>query len=190
MRNNLIRKIELILRHIIKPEEKESEKNILKFICIGKGADIGCGSNKVSKNCIGVDLVGKGEIGKSGCEKNKISEADFCSNGDDLFMFKNNELDFIVARHNLEHYNNPKKTIEEWKRVLRVGGKVGVIVPDDDYVSSITLDAHLFSNKETSTHKVSFNSKSLRKLFIGSGFKILSSGVATKHWSIYLIGEK
>ncbi|MDO8623474.1 MAG: class I SAM-dependent methyltransferase [archaeon] len=177
-RNNLLRKIEVNFRVI---NNKNKEKNILKTICIGKGADIGCGSDKISENCIGIDLTGKGEEGKFGSQKGKFSQADFKSEGDNLKMFKNNKLDFIVAKHNLEHYENPEKTLNEWKRVLKKGGKIGVIVPDDKYLNTKTLDP---------THKCEFNLDSLEELFKKVGFKIVDKGAALKHWSIYIIAEK
>ena len=158
----------------------DPERDILKKICIGKGLDIGCGSRKVSKNCIGVDLFSKGEIGKFGCENKKTSEADIKASGDKL-PFKENEFDFLVAKHNLEHYENPEKTLVEWKRVLKKEGKIGVVVPDERYVNTKKLDP---------THYCSFNLETLEDLFRKVGFKILSKGVALKHWSIYIIGEK
>lgn len=180
MRNNLLRKVELKIRNL-RGFWRNREQIILSSICRGKGADIGCGSNKVSENCIGIDLFGKNERGRFGCEKDMISVADYKSHGDDLKMFKSGELDFIVAKHNLEHYKDVKKTLKEWKRVLKKDGKVGVIVPDDRFVNSPKLDA---------THFVSFIPTSLKKLFEDSGFKIAREGVAVPHWSIYLIAEK
>jgi predicted SAM-dependent methyltransferase len=157
------------------------ESLILKTVAKGRGADIGCGSRKISQNCIGVDLTPKGEKGKFGCEKNKTSVADFSSSGDNLSMFCDEELDFIVSKHNLEHYEKPEQTIREWKRVLKKGGVVGVIVPDDKYVNSLKLD---------STHRVNFNLDNIEELFRKAGFKIVKKGTAVKHWSIYIIAKK
>ena len=180
MRNNFLRKVELHLR-LFYSHWKNREKKILSSVCKGKGADIGCGSNKVSPNCIGIDITSKGTSGKYGCEKNKVSVSDYDASGDNLFMFKDNELDFIVAKHNLEHYDNPVLTIQEWKRVLKKGGKIGVIVPDDKFVNTLKLDP---------THKYFFTLEKLTKLFKNQNFKILKKGIAIPHWSIYLIAQK
>jgi ubiquinone/menaquinone biosynthesis C-methylase UbiE len=179
-KNNFLRKVEINLKEFLFGG-KNKERNILRKLCVGKGADIGCGSNKVSENCIGVDLSGKGEKGKYGNQKGEISRADYKSSGDNLKMFKNNELDFLVAKHNLEHYENPEKTLKEWKRVLKKGGKIGVVVPDDKYVDSFKLDLD---------HKNKFTLESLEELFERIGFKVIDKGFATKHWSIYLVAEK
>ena len=180
-RNNLLRKIELHLKLLFFPSLRKKEKNILAEITIGRGLDIGCGSEKVSPNCIGVDITPRGEKGKFGSQKNKVSVADYTLSGDNLYIFKNEEFDFIVAKHNLEHYLYPEKVLMEWKRVLKKGGKIGIVVPDDRYVNSIKLDP---------SHKTSFNLESLENLFRKCGFKIIKSGTAIKHWSIYLIAEK
>lgn len=175
---NFLRKREGNLRSLF--GRIDPEKDILKRICIGKGLDIGCGSEKISENCIGIDLFGKGEIGKYGNQKGKISKADIKASGDKL-PFKDNEFDFLVAKHNLEHYENPEKTLIEWERVLKKGGKIGVIVPDEKYVNTKGLDP---------THYCSFDLETLEYLFKKVGFKILKKGFALKHWSIYIIGEK
>jgi len=180
-RNSLLRKIELHLKLLLFPSVRKREKNILKKITAGKGLDIGCGCEKVSPNCIGIDITPRGEKGKFGSQKSKISVADYTLSEDNLYIFKDNSFDFIVAKHNLEHYLNPEKTLMEWKRVLKKGGKIGVVVPDDRYVDSIKLDP---------THKVSFTLEKLEELFKNAGFNILESGIAIKHWSIYLIAEK
>jgi len=179
-RNNFLRKIEVHFRLVIL-KQTDRESLILKTVAKGRGADIGCGSRKISPNCIGVDLTPKGKKGNFGCEKNKISVADFSSSGDNLYMFCDEELDFIVAKHNLEHYEKPEQTLCEWKRVLKKGGVVGVVVPDDKYVDSLKLD---------STHRINFNLDNIEKLFEKLGFKIIKKGIALKHWSIYLIAEK
>ncbi|MCX8082122.1 MAG: class I SAM-dependent methyltransferase, partial [bacterium] len=179
-RNNFIRKIELHIR-LLFPHYQHREKNLLLSIIQGRGLDIGCGAEKVSPSCIGIDIIAPGEKGRFGSQKGKISVADYVISGDNLHIFKDEEFDFIVAKHNLEHYSHPDKTLMEWKRVLKKGGKIGVIVPDDRYVDSTGLDP---------THKVSFTLENLEELFKNKGFIILASGVAIKHWSIYLIAKK
>jgi len=161
--------------------DNQTERDILKPLCIGRGLDIGCGSRKISESVMGVDIIAKGEKGKYGNQKGMVSNADINTSGDKLKMFKDNSIDFIVAKHNLEHYDNPLNTLIEWGRVLKLEGKLGVIVPDNRFVDSMNLDP---------THKVSFTPESLRVLFLDAGFKILSDGIALKHWSIFLIGEK
>ena len=170
-----------ILEAVTRQRFFKCERNELKAICQGRGIDVGCGNSKITESCIGIDMVGKNEIGKYGSQRNKPSKADYKLEGDNLYIFKDNEFDFIVASHNLEHYADPKKTLLEWKRVLKKNGNVGVIVPNNDKVYSMELDP---------THKVSFNRDSLIRLFKEAGFQIIKEGHALKNWSLYLIAKK
>jgi len=176
--NNKLRVIEAVFRTKILGVNERKE---LENICIGRGADIGCGGKKITKECIGVDLYGKGELGEYGSQKGVKSAATHKSEGGCLPFFENDELDFIVSCHNLEHFKHPLEPLLEWKMVVRKGGNIGVIVPDDSKVDSINLDK---------THKVAFTLKSLIELFDEAGLKIIDYGVALKNWSIFLIAEK
>src|SRR5258708_22544628 len=106
----------------------DPERKALVSYCKGLGIDVGCGSKKTHPNAIGIDLTRKGQIGKYGSEKRQISVADIQASGDNLFMFADGVLDYVVARHNLEHYVDPIKTLQEWKRVLKKGGILGVVL--------------------------------------------------------------
>jgi len=153
---------------------------LLKIIR-GTGIDVGCGSDKISDRAIGVDIVGRGETGKYGCEKNKVSVADIKSSGDNLRMFSKSSLDFVIARDNLEHYLDFLKTLKEWNRVLKIGGKLGITTPNDDEVDSIRLDP---------THKHAFNLDSLETALNLTGFRVIEKGITIKGWGFYVIAEK
>jgi SAM-dependent methyltransferase len=48
----------------------------------------------------------------------------------DLRQIPDETYDFVLASHVLEHVANPLRALEEWRRVLRPGGTMLVIVPD------------------------------------------------------------
>ncbi|MDD5193306.1 MAG: class I SAM-dependent methyltransferase [Candidatus Nanoarchaeia archaeon] len=150
-------------------------------ICIGKGIDVGCGSDKICPEVIGIDIVGKGEIGKYGCEKNKISDADVKSSGDNLPMFEDCSLDYVVSRDNIEHYVDFLKALKEWNRVLKKRGKLGITTPDEDCINSLKLDP---------SHKHAFNLESLKTALNLTGFKVIESGETIRGWGFYVIAEK
>ena len=172
---NKLRVVEMLLRN------SNREVEVLLPLCQGKTVEIGCGYRKVHPENIGVDLCGKGELGKAGNVTGKPSQADYKSSGDDLHMFKDGEVDNIIAKHVLEHFEDPLKTLIEWHRVLRPGGKIGVVVPDDEFVDTLSQDP---------THKHKFNLETLMELFIDVGFNVIEKGVAIPHWSIFIIVQK
>lgn len=147
--------------------------------CKGLGIDVGCGSRKTHPYALGVDLTPKGQIGKYGSEHRQISEADITASGDNLYMFKDGVLDYVVARHNLEHYTDPIKTVKEWKRLLKIGGILGIIVPDDAEFDSIKADP---------THKHAFTQSSMKNMIetIG-GLKVIKIGPCISHRSFFTI---
>ncbi len=95
------------------------ERNILAAYCIGKGINIGCGKVPLG-NSIGVDIDSNARAVSVVADGRKLP----------FFM---GELDYVLALHNLEHYDcSPLIVLREWHRVLKPGGKCAVIVPDGD----------------------------------------------------------
>lgn len=178
--------LEAVTAHVDRPgycaQFLHPEIKAVEEVCLGRGLDIGCGSSKTTPDCIGVDLTPGGANGSVGCESGRISVADIVASGDDLSMFEDGTLDFIVARHNLEHYRDPDRTVREWKRVLRRGGRIGVVVPDHDKVDTYALDP---------THYCHFTRDSLGALFNGiGGFETRKLDVCVPNWSLVGIFEK
>jgi SAM-dependent methyltransferase len=93
----------------------------------GRGIDVGCGPRKIVDGAIGIDIL------------RKESRADILSSGDALPL-ADGKLDYVVASHNLEHYEDVQRTLREWKRVLRKGGILGVVVPDDRIIDTLSLN--------------------------------------------------
>ena len=159
----------------------------LPYCEYGRGIDVGCGHRKTSERCIGVDIVPKGEKGSAGCVKGKESAADICTSGDDLHMFKDNALDFVIARHNLEHYVDVVKTLQEWKRVLKFGGSLVLILPDEDGLNEIgrrgiNLDP---------THEHSFTQASIKNLLqLIGGLEVIRLEEVVKNWSFICVCKR
>ncbi len=93
-------------------EGNHPEALALQPYCVGRGIDVGCGHRKVAPHCIGVDLLAAGEVGEHGVVHGQRSVADIQASGDDLHMFADGELDYVVSRHNLEHYVDVVKTLQ------------------------------------------------------------------------------
>ncbi len=148
----------------------------------GKGIDVGCGARKIDPDAIGVDLTAGGDMADRGGEKGRVSVADVRASGDNLPMFADGQLDYVIARHNLEHYIDPLKTLEEWTRVLKPGGVIGLVLPDDEAFDTINAD-------ETHTHV--FTRSSLKNLVsLITRLCVVEEGVCVPNWSFYAIIEK
>lgn len=159
----------------------DHERKLAARYARGKGIDVGCGSKKTTPACIGVDLTPKGQYGFAGSQLFEASQADIVASGDDL-PFKDGELDFVIARHNLEHYIDPVKTLQEWRRVLRVGGTLVLIMPDEAHLDTIMLDP---------THYHVYTQESMARL-IGAvgGFRIARNEQAIPKWSFIAVAKK
>lgn len=56
----------------------------------------------------------------------------------DLGFAADDSYDFVLSSHTLEHVANPLRALSEWKRVLKDGGALGLVLPHRDG----TFDRH------------------------------------------------
>lgn len=94
--------------------------------------------------------------------------------------------DEIYAGHLLEHFERTDglELLQECRRVLKQGGKIGIVVPDTDavlrrcFTGRMDLDEacelFLYSTVQPSRHKWSYSLKTLGRLLIEAGFEIVS----------------
>jgi len=110
-------------------------------ILSGKGIDIGCGNDPIFPNVKQFDI--------DDGDANEISK------------YVNEEFDFVFSSHCLEHMYNPYKTIQEWWKLVRGGGYMYVLVPDEDlYEQGVFPSTYNGDHKHTFTiyKKHSWNS--------------------------------
>jgi SAM-dependent methyltransferase len=105
----------------------ELERSILT----GKGIDIGCGPDPIFPDVYGFDL-GNGDA-------NKITE------------YVHQEFDFVFSSHCLEHMKDPRRAIQEWWKLVRPGGHLFFIVPDEDL-----YEQGVFPSRFNTDHKATF----------------------------------
>jgi predicted SAM-dependent methyltransferase len=164
-------------------DDHHPERLALFPLCRGKGIDVGCGHRKTHPDAIGIDLVIKGEVLNSAANvAGRLSQADIKATGDQLSMFGDNSLDYVIQRHNLEHYQDPIRAIQEWKRILKPGGILAMVVPDDDVCDSIHLDP---------SHKHVFTQSSLFRIIeLIGGMRVVHMGPLLFRWSFICVIEK
>ena len=123
---------------------RESLKNCDEIL------DVGCNSEKVREDAIGVDIEDYGQ--------EHISDYDELCLPPEMF-------DGISMSHFLEHMSDTRKVLSFSKNLLKTGGKIAIVVPHGEDVPSDTLgDSNL-------DHEHLFNPIILKKHLEHAGFK-------------------
>ena len=86
--------------------------------------DLGCSTFKTIDRAIGVDIENKEGV-------DLVASADF------LPTVENYSVDVILASHILEHMADIDKTLKEWYRILKPGGRIIFILPDDETIDTL-----------------------------------------------------
>jgi SAM-dependent methyltransferase len=100
-------------------------------ILTGKGIDIGCGPDPVNKDAMRFDI----EHGDANYITRYLSE----------------EFDYVYSSHCLEHMHKPKEALLEWWKLVRLGGHIFFIVPDEDL-----YEQGVFPSRFNPDHKATF----------------------------------
>lgn len=102
-----------------------------KKIIQGSGIDIGCGNDPVTSDVKKFDI----------------------ENGDANFITKyvNDLFDFVYSSHCLEHMHDPKNALIEWWKLVKPGGYLILIVPDEDL-----YEQGVFPSRFNPDHKSTF----------------------------------
>ena len=102
-----------------------------RSILSGKGIDIGCGPDPLSAEVKAFDL-------KDG-DANEITK------------YVDGVFDFVYSSHCLEHMREPTKAIQEWWKLVKPGGHLFILVPDEDL-----YEQGVFPSRFNSDHKATF----------------------------------
>lgn len=122
---NLIRKIKgkLGIGRYYRSETSKVRHLVLKY-CNGLGCDVGFGGDKIKKDAIGVDLPIP--YAKTGKDKVDIP----C----DLFAgpipVPDSTYDYVYSSHLIEDFEDTGKILGEFIRILKPGGNLILVFPD------------------------------------------------------------
>jgi SAM-dependent methyltransferase len=95
---------------------------------------------------------GKIEEGKNYHYGNGKTGYQFIAEASGLENVKNDQYDFLLSCHSLEHVANPLKALERWNEVLKVNAKIVLVLPDKEYTFDLkrpyTSFEHLLEDYE------------------------------------------
>lgn len=102
-----------------------------KTILAGRGIDIGCGPDPVAPDVRRFDWTDG--------DANRIAD------------FVHEQFDYVFSSHCLEHMHDPKKALLQWWALVRPGGHLLFIVPDEDL-----YEQGVFPSRFNPDHKATF----------------------------------
>lgn len=102
-----------------------------KAATAGRGIDIGCGSDPVTPEARPFDK----EHGDANVASQYVKE----------------QFDFVYSSHCLEHMHDPRMTILDWWRLVKPGGYLFILVPDEDL-----YEQGVFPSRFNEDHKATF----------------------------------
>lgn len=120
---------------------------------IGHGIDIGAGDDALGKFSEQFPLM-------KNCRAWDVADGD----AQLLASIADSSMDFVHSSHCLEHMRDPREALHNWLRVLKPGGHLIVIIPDEDlYEQGVFPSTFNIDHKWTFTlHKVdSWSAKSV-----------------------------
>jgi SAM-dependent methyltransferase len=97
--------------------------------CVGDGLDVGYGGDPIVPHAICMDLPQK-YAAYEACVQHLHGDAT------NLHWFRNGTLDWVYSSHVLEDFSDTHAVLDEWLRVVRVGGRLILFLPDEQLYRS------------------------------------------------------
>ena len=116
---------DVVQRHWPRRSETSRYRDVLAPFCAGHGVDIGFGGDPITPTALRMDLPSPyTAVGKFPVQ--------FAGDCRDLHWFGDDTLDFVYSSHVLEDFpaNETMSILREWTRVLRPGGRLILLLPD------------------------------------------------------------
>lgn len=116
---------EAIGRRLPRRSETSRHRALLANFCEGNGIDIGFGGDPITPAALRMDMASP----YTSVGRHPVQLAGDCR---DLHWFADGALDFVYSSHVLEDFDEAQTAIvlREWTRVLRVGGRLILLLPD------------------------------------------------------------
>jgi len=121
------------------PSETSLRRAILAPWCQGNGIDLGFGGDPIHETAIRVDLQQPYATG--------IHPTQLAGDAARLHWFADGVLDFVYSSHLLEDFEDTAGILREWLRVLKPGGHLVILCPDEQrYRRHCETTGHPYNN--------------------------------------------
>lgn len=104
--------------------ETTKHRELFLPYCVGNGLDIGFGGDPITPTAICFDLPNRYSF--VGNSSQHIE-----GNAEDLSIFSDSKLDYVYSSHCIEDFEDTEKVLLEWLRVVKVGGYLCLLFPDE-----------------------------------------------------------
>lgn len=104
--------------------ETDKYRSNLAGYCVGNGVDIGFGGDPIVPSAITVDNP---DGLMANCGDHPLNLA---GDATSLRWFRSSVLDYVYSSHCLEDFQNTAEILSEWLRVLKTGGRLVLLLPD------------------------------------------------------------
>jgi 2-polyprenyl-3-methyl-5-hydroxy-6-metoxy-1,4-benzoquinol methylase len=147
---------------------------VLKQIKLGSGArilDVGCGPGAFLDVAAGHGLEAYGvEIGTSSWQLANLRHSNHVHLGDlNSAVFRDDFFDLVTMFDVIEHLEDPLSTLQEVRRILKVGGTTCIVTPNISSINARLLGTHWYQYKPDE-HLFYFSRQSLHALLMLCGF--------------------
>lgn len=159
------------LKHVCEILEKEKGKRILDY-----GCNTGFLLKMINKRCPSNELCGA-DINPYALDYAKKKYPNFSFFRIDGKFFENEKFDVVIVSHVLEHVHEREKFLSNLDKILKNGGKLIVLVPQERIRGDATVFQLLYNLicfRFVNPHVVKLNYQDMEELLSRHNFKINS----------------
>jgi predicted SAM-dependent methyltransferase len=152
---------------------------IMQHIMEGTGVDLGYGGDAITRDAITVDLPRP--YTRVGTDPHHVK-------GDARVLpFRDDVLDYVYSSHLLEDFPNTAEVLAEWVRVLRVGGLLVLVLPNELEYREYCRDRGEGRNEHHSIEEMSI--EYMRPIVEDCGCRVMAAAPVGKY-SFMIIADK
>ena len=155
-------------------------REIAAKYCVGKGVDLGCGADKITPGTWGFDLPEPYFI--DGNDRPEMK-------GDARILpFNDGVLDYVYSSHLLEDFPNTDDVVNEWLRVLKLGGKLILYMPNEQKYRRYCEATGQVYNLHHAIAEMSLDY--MKEVFFPKSVKIIDGLEEHADYSFFIVVEK